>query len=189
MDIGMRTMFVIMVLFFSLSVTAQTALTGSYTGQLRQNSLTDINRFDDSIIDKKWFVTKYIGLSTSFVFFKGGSATVFSAPVALQLNRKLNNNLYAFAAASVAPSYITFNNFYQPYNNNKSLQNNSLYKPNGADVYGRAELGLMYVNDAKTFSISGSVGIERSSYPIMPFNQAATVRPNNFVSPIKKGIQ
>ena len=185
----MRTICVVMVLIFSVSVKAQTALTGSYTGQLRQSSMTDINRFNDSAVDKKWFVSKYIGLSTSFVFFKGGSATVFSAPVALQLSRKLNNNLYAFAAVSVAPSYISFNNFYQPYNTNKSFQSNSLYKSNSFDMYGRAELGLMYVNDANTFSISGSVGIERSSYPIVPFNQAGTVRPNNFVAPAKRSIQ
>ena len=185
----MRTMFVVIILIFSVSANAQSALTGSYAGQLRQNSMTDINFFNDSAADKKWFVSKYIGLSSSFVFFKGGSATVFSAPVALQLSRKLNNNLYAFAAVSVAPSYISFNNFYQPYNANKSFQNNSLYKSNSFDTYGRAELGLMYVNDDKTFSISGSVGIERSSYPIVPFNQAAAVKPNNFASPVKKGIQ
>jgi hypothetical protein len=185
----MRTMFVVMVLIFSVSGKAQTALTGSYTGQLRQNSMADINRFNDSVVDKKWFVSKYIGLSTSFVFFKGGSATVFSAPVALQLNRKLNNNLYAFAGVSVAPAYISFNNFSQPYNTNKSFQNNALYKSNSFDMYGRAELGLMYVNDQKTFSISGSVGIERSTYPMVPFNRMGTIVPNNFVAPAKTGIQ
>ncbi len=183
----MRVIFVVLVLIFSVSVKAQTALTGA--GQLRQNSMTDINRFNDSAVDKKWFVSKYIGLSTSFVFFKGGSATVFSAPLAVQLNRKLNNNLYAFGAVSIAPSYISFNSFSQPHNFNKSFQNNSLYKQNSFDMYGRAELGLMYVNDAKTFSISGSVGIERSSYPLMPFNQAGAVRPNNFVAPAKRPIQ
>lgn len=182
----MRLIFIAMVLIFSVSVKAQTALTGTYTGQLRQNSMTDINRFNDSTVDKKWFVSKYIGLSTSFVFYKGGSATVFSAPLALQLNRKLNNNLYAFAAVSVAPSYISFNTFSQPHNFNKSFQTNSLYKQNSFDMYGRAEVGLMYVNDAKTFSISGSVGIERSSYPLMPVNQAGAVRPNNFAAPAKR---
>lgn len=185
----MRTMFVMMVLFFLVSAKAQTALTGSYAGSLRQNSMTDINRFNDSVVDKKWFVSKYIGLSTSFVFFKGGSATVFSAPVAFQLNRKLSNNWYAFAGVSAAPAYFSFNNFSQPYNTKKSFQNNALYKSNSFDMYGRAELGLMYVNDQKTFSISGSVGIERSSYPMVPFNQIGAIMPNNFVAPAKGAIQ
>jgi hypothetical protein len=178
----MRFIFVAMVSFFSVSVEAQTPLMGSYGAQLRQNSIADIKQFNDSAVDKKWFVSKYVGLSTSFVFYSGGNATAFSAPLALQLNRKLNNNLYAFGSVSVAPSYISFNSFSQPHNSNKSFQNNSLYKPNSFDMYGRAELGLMYVNDAKTFSISGSVGIERSSYPLIPFNQMGA-RPNNFMAP------
>jgi hypothetical protein len=42
---------------------------------------------------------------------------------------------------------------------------------------------LLYTNDQKTFSISGSISVERSSYPFIPFNQAGTVRPNVFVAP------
>jgi hypothetical protein len=45
-----------------------------------------------------------------------------------------------------------------------------------------ASLGLMYINDQKTFSISGSIGVERSSYQFMPFNQ---VRPNVAATPVK----
>ena len=38
-------------------------------------------------------------------------------------------------------------------------------------VSSRADIGLMYVNDAKTFSISGSIGIERDNYPAFQYNQ------------------
>jgi hypothetical protein len=38
----------------------------------------------------------------------------------------------------------------------------------------RVEGGLIYTNDAKTFSISGSVGIEKGSYPVYPYNRKKT---------------
>jgi hypothetical protein len=57
-------------------------------------------------------VSKYTGISTSFSFFKGGNATIVSAPLGLQLNRRLNNNLFAFAGVSAAPSYVNFRSSY-----------------------------------------------------------------------------
>jgi len=50
---------------------------------------------------------------------------------------------------------------------------------NGLGVYSRAELGLMYVNDAKTFSVSGSIGVQRSSYPVYPYPQANRTKQNS----------
>jgi hypothetical protein len=44
----------------------------------------------------------------------------------------------------------------------------------------RAELGLMYVNDQRTFSISGSFGVQRntySGYPYGSFKQTPQVIP------------
>ena len=178
-------MFVLMILIFSVSVKAQTALPGSYIDHLQQQSFADNNRFKDSALDKKWFMSKYIGISTSFGFFNGGNAAVLAVPVGIQLNRRLNNNWYAFAGVSAAPAYINFNHSFLSANANKSWQNNNFLKSNRFDMYSRAELGLMYINDQKTFSISGSIGIERSSYPLVPFNQMGTVRPNTFISPNK----
>ena len=178
-----------MVLIFSVSVKAQTAASGSYSGNAQQGAFADNNRFKDSAVDKKWFVSKYIGISTSLVFFNGGSATVLSAPIGLQLNRRLNNNWYAFAGVSVAPAYINFNNSFLSANTNKFPQYRSAFTSNRFDMYSKAELGLMYVNDEKTFSISGSIGIERSSYPLVPFSQVGAVMPNTFVAPNKRGIQ
>jgi hypothetical protein len=116
---------------------------------------------DSSSPRKKWFVSKYGGISTGFVAFNGGSGTFLSAPVGLTLYRQLNNNLYAFADVSVAPSFFHFNGtFYQP-GINKS---NSFMNANNFGVYSAAQMGLMYINNDRTFSISGSIGVSRGSY-------------------------
>src|SRR3712207_1698471 len=120
-------------------------------------------RVNDSAFKKKWFVSKYTGLSTSFSFFKGGSASVFSVPVALQLNRRLNNNLYAFAGITAAPSYVNLRSSFLNTDFSKTGRQNS-FNQAGLGLYSRAELGLQYINDDRTFSISGSIGIERSDF-------------------------
>lgn len=116
---------------------------------------------------KKWSLQPYASFSTGFMAYNGGGASYFSAPVGLQLTRKLNDNFYAFTGASIAPTYMNFNRSFM-----SSGQFNTMpgyYNPNGLNLYQRAELGLMYVNDAKTFSISGSVSVQRGGNPfIMP---------------------
>lgn len=116
--------------------------------------------------EKKWFVTRYTGVSTGMRFFNGGTANYLSFPVVWQLNRRLNNNLYAFAGISAAPTYINFNRAFSGFNA-KGLNNFGQY--NHLGLYSRAELGLMYVNDQRTFSISGSVGVHNSVNPYLPF--------------------
>lgn len=179
----MRSNFVLIMMIFCVSVKAQTALPGGYINQLQQQSLINGTHLNDSTPGKKWFMNKYVGISTGFSFFNGGNATIFSVPAGIQLNRKLNNNWYAFAGVSAAPAYVNFNGSYLSRNNGKFSQPNNLYRSNRLDMYSRAELGLMYVNDQKTFSISGSIGIEKSTYPLVPFYPAGAARPNNFISP------
>ncbi len=162
-------------LFLAAGAQAQTYFPASvmdYTNRINPASNISFN----STSAKKWSINKYSGLSTSFSFFSGGHATIVSAPFGVQLNRRLNNNLYAFAGASVAPSYINFRS---------SIMNQGLQKVNGNTfdatsfgLYSRAELGLMYVNDGRTFSISGSIGIEKySSTP--SFGQPDRTNANN----------
>jgi hypothetical protein len=127
--------------------------------------------FNDSTPHSKWFLSKYGGVSTSFVFYNGGHASVFSAPLGIQLNRRLNNNLYAFTGIAVAPVYISSNTFISA-DINKANPNNRFFQPGKLNIYTSAEAGLMYINDAKTFSISGSIIIERSSYPAYPYYDA-----------------
>jgi hypothetical protein len=104
------------------------------------------------------------------VIVSHGAATYVSAPMGLMLARPLNNNWAAFASASVAPTVFSMNRLY-----NGPMQ--SPFAPNryGVNVNAAVQAGLIYTNDAKTFSISGSVILERGSYPVYtPSNRANT---------------
>jgi hypothetical protein len=166
----MRLFFVVFMLFFFVTVRSQTVLSPGLDVYPQSHALLNSGHFPDSVSARKWFFTSYIGLSTSVSFFKGGNASLFSAPMGLQLNRRLNNNWYAFANVTVAPSYISINPSYlDGFNKNFSVNS---FNQNSFGLYPAASLGLMYVNDAKTFSISGSVSAERGVYPIMSYYPA-----------------
>lgn len=126
--------------------------------------------------NKKWFVSKYASVSAGYSFSRFGSFSYLSAPIGLQLNRKLNNNVYAFAGVSVNPTYINFNQPIPLSGNNKSFYGSSMYGPNSFGIYPRAELGLMYINDDKTFSISGSISVQRGGYSTFPYQQMQTAK-------------
>jgi hypothetical protein len=163
---------VLLIIIFSFTVSkAQTVLPGSYLDYVHNGAFGHNNHLLGNSSKKKWSLSKYSGISTSFSFFKGGNATIFSAPLGLQLNRKLNNNLYAFAGVSVAPAYINFNSSFRSAGFNKLNQTPLFFNAHSLGIYSRAELGLQYVNDEKTFSISGSIGIEKSSSPMFPYYQ------------------
>ena len=135
---------------------------------------------DSNHINQKWYISKYIGFATGFGFLNGYNATYVSAPVGFLLNRLLNNNLIAFAGISAAPAYFNFNQSITDPNFNKYYPGGRMPNANGFGMNARAELGLMYINDAKTFSISGSIGIDQSSYPAYP------VYPSNGVNTRKQ---
>lgn len=122
-------------------------------------------------------------VSAGYSFFRGGSFSYLSAPVGLQLNRRLNNNVYAFAGVSVAPTYINFNQPVPLSGMNKGMYGGSMYGPQSFGVYPRAELGLMYVNDEKTFSISGSINVQRGGYSVFPYRQVNTQQNNMATRP------
>jgi hypothetical protein len=172
----MRIILTVLVSISFLSPKAQTHLP---VGQLDYtqwspfpvyNQLVDSNPFDH-----KWHFSKYAGLSAGSVFFAGGTSFL-SAPIGLQLTRPLNKNLYAFAGISAAPVFFSFNRLYTDPIVNPSYPGYNLSKPYGFGLNSRVEMGLMYINDAKTFSISGSVGIERSTYPVDPSSRMNTKR-------------
>jgi hypothetical protein len=156
-----RTILFAAILISAVAVKAQSplsfgAMNGIHPAFGHFNQVADTNTFR-----KKWFVTKYAGISPGFVAFNGGSGTFLSAPVGLQLNRQLTNNVYAFAGVSAAPSFFNYNGaFYQPGIN----KNNSFMNANNFGTYQAAHMGLMYINNERTFSISGSIGVSRSSY-------------------------
>ena len=128
---------------------------------------------DSNNLNQKWYVTKYVGISAGFGFFNGAGGSFISAPLGLQLNHPLNNNLIAFAGVSVAPTLFNFSSSFT----------NPSYPGNIPNAYGlglnsQVNLGLMYINDAKTFSISGSIGVDRYSYPVFPA-QRQNIQKNN----------
>src|SRR5678815_4571009 len=95
----MRTLLVLITLISSLLPEAQ----------IPKRSFEDSSYHIQPAQKKKWFLTSYSNIGIGFNFFNGGTATVVSAPVGLQLNRQLNNNLYAFTGVSIAPTYVNFN--------------------------------------------------------------------------------
>jgi len=175
----MRKMFLFIIFISSLTVKAQNALPGNYTDTIQRGiSGNDANAIA-SKWDKKWSFSTYSSISTGFSFFNGGNAFVVAAPIGFQLNRRLNNNLYAFTGVSVAPAYMNFNRSFLSADVNKFNLANSYY--NSFGMYGRAEVGLMYVNDARTFSISGSFGVQRSSNPIFNYRPMSTSGKNSLI--------
>src|ERR1700748_1133868 len=124
--------------------------------------------------NQQWQLSKYAGLSIGTTFFTGrstllprgfapfpGGTTFISAPIGLQLSHPLNRNLYAFAGVSAAPVFFSFNRLYTQPITNSSYPGYNGSRPYNLGVNGRVEMGLMYVNDDHTFSISGSIGVER----------------------------
>jgi hypothetical protein len=167
----MRTIIFAAFLFSVAGLHAQTLFPTSFIDNNYRGSMLNNIRLSDNSSKKKVFFTHYTGLSTSFIFSKSGSATIVSAPMGIQLNRRLNNNLFAFAGVSVAPAYINFNRSFMTADFNKAAMNNGGFKSSSLGLYSRAELGLQYVNDEKTFLISGSIGVERNSYPMPIYYQ------------------
>ncbi|MGO4293299.1 hypothetical protein [Chitinophaga sp. RAB17] len=157
----LRTIFFAAILMSGMTVNAQIdssfgAMNGTESAFGHPYPVSDTNN-----IHKKWFVTKYAGVSSGFVAFKGGSSSFLSVPLALQINRQLTNNLYAFGGISVTPSVFRYNSVpYQPAIN----KGNSFMQTNNFAAYSDAKIGVMYINNDRTFSISGSIGVSRGGY-------------------------
>ncbi len=167
----MRTSIFTAILFYAITAKAQVMMPAGIAGYAPGTvSGNTINLSPDSIAKKKWAFNRYNALSSSFIFSKGGSATVISAPIGLQVTRLLTKNLYAFVNVSVAPSYVSFNSSFINTGFNKLNSVNQFPQQNSLGMYTAASMGLTYINDAKTFSISGSINIEKSSNPFLPLS-------------------
>lgn len=176
----MRLFFLAVMLFFFVTVKSQTVLSRGFGMYPQSTSLLGNYHLHDSDAPK-WFLSSYSGLATSISFFKGDHASIFSAPIGLQLNRTLSNNWFAFANVTAAPSYISINPSYLS-GLNKNFYSNSVQQ-NHFGLYPAASLGLMYVNDARTFSISGSVSAERNVYPLLPYQPLNRATQSPVLSP------
>jgi hypothetical protein len=156
-----RTILFATILMLSMAVKAQIASSSEAMNGTQSAFKHPQQGSDTNNIQKKWFVTKYAGVSSGFVAFKGGSGSFLSVPLTLQINRQLTNNLYAFGSVSMVPHIFHYNNVpYQAAIN----KNNSLMQTNNISAYSNAKIGVMYINNERTFSISGSIGVSRGSY-------------------------
>ncbi|RYG53802.1 MAG: hypothetical protein EOO01_03365 [Chitinophagaceae bacterium] len=161
----MRVITFLILVLASTVANAQLFYPGGVMGSQRLSLAPAGLSSDTNHLKQKWSLTKYAAISTGFTVMSGGSASFISAPMGLQLNRRITNNIFAFAGLAVAPSYVNLNRSFQGFDMYKTSTPNGRYMNNGLGVFSRAEAGLMYVNDERTFSISGSIGIERSTYP------------------------
>lgn len=179
----MRAFLIVVMLFVFVSVKSQSVVSPGVSFYRQQHAFNN-GHLHNSLSTRKWFFSSYSGLSTSISFFKGGNASIFSAPLVLQLNRRLSNNWYAFVNVSVAPSYVGINPSYLG-GFNKNFSNNP-FKQNSFGLYPAASMGVMYMNDAKTFSISGSVSAERGYYPGMPYYPVSNVAKSPLLIPARQ---
>ena len=176
------TVLLALLFLFTSTLKAQSYMAGRFTPNNYSGWFSNERFPVDSSTQKKWILTRYGALSTSYHFFRGGQAMIVAAPVGLQLNRRLTNNLYAFANASIAPAYVNFNRSFIARDFNKMVRNQSFSNVSHMDMFSSFSLGLQYINDEKTFSISGSIGVERSSYPLLPYYRTNDQRPANTIS-------
>ncbi|WP_157752919.1 hypothetical protein [Chitinophaga sp. MD30] len=154
-----RAVLFIAILISVMSVKAQFAAPyNTLSGYKSMNQPTDTGG-----LQKKWSFSRYSAVNAGFIAFKGGGASFLSVPLGLQVSRQLHNNVYAFGGVSLTPSLIQGSGpaFYQPgfdktYN---PMQPNRNFSINPA-----AQIGVMYISNDKTFSVSGSINVSRSTY-------------------------
>lgn len=170
----MRKIWMILALFSFLSSKAQTHLPVSSINFSQPLYFPVYQIPDSNQLNKKWYFSKYAAISTGAVFYNGGGGTFFSAPVGLQLNHPINNNLIAFTGVSAAPVIFNYNILYTDPVFSKSYPGGFMANPYKLGFNSRVDVGLMYINDARTFSISGSIGVERGAYPVYPTNRVIT---------------
>jgi len=100
----MRVIILILAITSFIPVRAQMYLPVSGVNDMQPNAFN--LRDDSNGVQKRWSVSMYGGLAAGIGFFNGGNAAFLPAQIGLQLNRRLNNNLYAFAGVSAAPVFF-----------------------------------------------------------------------------------
>lgn len=149
-----------------ISLRGQTVLPASGIGYMQPLAYEHNHLLRDSnALQQKWSVSIHGGIGAGYSFFNHGSAAFFPVSAGLQVNRRLNNNLYAFAGVQAAPVFFNFNSSLIGTNPHKNYMAMPGFNANGLGIYTGVQAGLMWVNDDKTFSVSGSIGVGRSSYP------------------------
>lgn len=126
---------------------------------------------------QKWQLRPFATLSAGYTFLTANGynsgVSYFSVPLGAMLLHPLNKNLTAFGAVSATPVIFSANQFINS-GSYPAYPGGVFSRPYNAGLNARVEGGLIYTNDDKTFSISGSIGVERGSYPVYYAGRPAT---------------
>src|SRR5947208_1005694 len=126
----MRILSIILALLCFLSPKAQTSLPAGSMNFSQPFFYPTHQSFGDSNqLNPKWYFTHYAGISTGAVFYNGGGGMFLSAPLVLQLNHPLNNNLIAFGSISAAPTIFNYSSLYTGPVCNKSYPGSIMSNP------------------------------------------------------------
>jgi hypothetical protein len=121
--------------------------------------------------NQKWQIRPYGSLSLGYLFLNGGGSPYLAAQTGVALIHPLTKNVSAFGAVTATPTIFSINRLYTDPAMGAS---NNFSRGYNLNLNTGIQAGLIYTNDDKTFSISGSVGVERGSNPYYPVNRPAT---------------
>jgi len=150
----MKLVFAILLLMTMLTAGAQTPLS--------------IPAFDTSRSNYRWQMKPFASVSAGYFFYQGGGASYLSAPVGLALFRPLNAHWTAFAAATVTPVVFPGTRLWPGAITNPASHPYPFAGRDGLGLSTGLQGGLIYTNEDRTFSISGSLHVERNSYRVYP---------------------
>jgi len=162
----MRTLFAILLSVTFLSTKAQSHLpvpTWGF-GYMPWQPTPLFNSPGKYFTANKWQIVPSAGLSAGYIFYNGGMSYV-SAPLALTLYHPLTSNVTAFGGVFAAPAVFSVNSLYAAPPNGK-FSGNPFAQSYGLGINAGIQGGLMYTNDAHTFSVSGSISVQRGSTPV-----------------------
>lgn len=117
------------------------------------------------LTNSKWQLRPSAGLSAGYLFFNHGGMSYIAAPLSLNLYHPLTSNVTAFAGVVAAPMVFSMGSLYAPSSFNQPFGSDFT---RGLGINAGIQGGLIYTNDAHTFSISGSIFMERGSYSGYP---------------------
>ena len=124
----------------------------------------------------KWLLRPFASLSAGYIFYNGGGTSYVAAPLGVALYHPLNPNWTAFGAVTASPVLFNVNRMSALPINDPGQFGYPYSGTYGLGLTTGVQGGLIYTNDAKTFSISGSVRVERSSYPVYPSYKSTSTK-------------
>ncbi|HEY4337498.1 MAG TPA: hypothetical protein VGM89_16415 [Puia sp.] len=160
----MRTVISILISLTFLSARAQSHLPIPVWGA-GYTPIQTAPLFDAPLNNNKWQLRPSAGLSAGYIFFNRGISYV-TAPLSLNLYHPLTPNVTAFGGVFAAPTIFSVGSLYGPSPLNQPFAGSDFTR--GLGINAGIQGGLIYTNDAHTFSVSGSIFMERGSYSTYP---------------------